>query len=321
MISKNIDEAVKILENNQLVAIPTETVYGLAGNAFSDKAITSIFNLKKRPLFNPLIVHIQSINKLSEVAQNIPKDAILLAEKFWPGPLTLVLPKKDYISNLVTAGKDTVAVRVPNHSLTLQLLGKLSFPLVAPSANPFTSISPTTPQHVNRYFKDQLPLILDGGACQHGIESTIVGFENECPVLYRLGALSVEEIETCIGKPLQFSKTKDKRPQAPGMLFKHYAPSTPTFLVNSLQDESQFIASKENLKIGLLRFKELSPNVNQAYQEILTTTGDLNEAAKNLYAALHRLDHLGLDIILAEKLPSEGLGITLNDKLKRASNK
>jgi L-threonylcarbamoyladenylate synthase len=180
---------------NELIAIPTETVYGLAGNAYSDTAIRKIFELKKRPLLNPLIVHLKSASCIQEVASEIPEIGLKLINQFWPGPLTLILKKQKHISDLMTAGKDTVAVRVPNHPLTLALLNELEFPLTAPSANPFGSISPTNAEHVLSYFGKEIEAILDGGQCEKGLESTIIGFENEKPILYRHGAISMDEIE------------------------------------------------------------------------------------------------------------------------------
>ena len=184
IISKDIQKAIKLLNNEELVAIPTETVYGLAGNIYSEKAIKAIFETKKRPFFNPLIVHISNIEYLETVVEEIPKKAKLLAEAFWPGPITLVLKKKSIIPDLITGGKDTVAVRIPNHPLTLQLLNQLNFPLAAPSANPFNRISPTKAEHVENYFKDDIKMVLDGGVCKSGIESTIIGFEDDEPIVY-----------------------------------------------------------------------------------------------------------------------------------------
>ncbi|MEM8907801.1 MAG: L-threonylcarbamoyladenylate synthase, partial [Bacteroidota bacterium] len=229
VISSAIAKASEILRNEDLVAIPTETVYGLAGNIYSELAIRKIFQLKQRPLYNPLIVHLPAVERLADIVSSVPEQARLLAEQFWPGPLTLVLKKKSIVPDLITAGKDTVAVRVPNHPLTLQLLEDLDFPLAAPSANPFGSISPTNPNHVKNYFDGQLRMILDGGACQKGIESTIIGFEKEQAILYRLGSIPVEEISKVIG-PIQVKNKKEKAPNAPGMLSRHYAPRTPTYL-------------------------------------------------------------------------------------------
>ena len=317
MVTTSIDTAKKILSNDGIIAIPTETVYGLAGNAYSEEAIKQIFSLKKRPFFNPLIVHIKSVDFLKEVAFDIPDNAIKLAIKFWPGPLTLLLKKQTNIPDLVTAGKSTVAVRVPNHPLTLQLLEQLDFPLAAPSANPFGSISPTSAEHVLNYFKDDLEVILDGGECNNGVESTIIGFEDNRPILYRLGAISIEEIEKAIGKVVINSKN-DTNPSAPGMLSRHYSPNTHTFLTD---DVNEFIQLNPNKKIGLLLFKDVILSDKITHQEILSKSGDMNEAAKNLYAALHRLDKLDLDMIIAERFPDYGLGKTINDRLQRAVEK
>lgn len=317
MITTDIDKAKQVLLKNELIALVTETVYGLAGNAFSEIAIKKIFELKKRPFYNPLIVHLKSAACISDVAMEIPESALLLADKFWPGPLTLVLKKQEHISDLITAGKKTVALRVPNHPLALALLNTLEFPLVAPSANPFGSISPTSATHVFNYFGEALEVILDGGECEKGLESTIVGFENDQPVLYRRGSISVEDIEKIVGK-LSIATNNDKSPSAPGMLSRHYAPKTVTYLTN---DIAELLKSFEGKKIGLLLFKNPLLINTIVHQEILSKSGGLEEAAKNLYAAMHRLDQNNLDVIIAERLPDEGLGKTINDKLERATKK
>jgi len=315
LITQSLDLALKALKNDEIIAIPTETVYGLAGNAYSPEAVQKIFDLKKRPFYNPLIVHIKSIEFLSEVALEVPDTARILAKAFWPGPLTLILKKQSKIPDLVTAGKGTLAVRVPNHPITLALLESLDFPLAAPSANPFGSISPTSAEHVFDYFKKDLPYILDGGNCEKGLESTIIGFDKEKPVLYRLGAISVEELENKVGKIQIPDRTNNNNPDAPGMGSKHYSPSTKMYLTENM--ESQIILF-ENKKIGLLLFKECIEGINLEYQEVLSPKGDLEEAAQNLYSAMHRLDQMNLDILLAEKLPDYGLGRTINDRLIRA---
>ena len=317
MITKDLTQATSVLKAEGIVAIPTETVYGLAGNAFSEAAVKKIFDLKKRPFYNPVIVHIHAPEVLTKVATEVPEAAAKLAKAFWPGPLTLVLKKQPHISDLVTAGKPTVAVRMPNHPLTLRLLELLDFPLAAPSANPFGSISPTTAQHVANYFKEDLKVVLDGGPCQRGIESTIVGFEEGKPILYRLGSISVEELEQVVGTVGRRTKD-DKAPDAPGMLSRHYAPNTATYLT---QDVDSLIANNLDKKIGLLLFNKRIDHDTITHQEVLSESGDTREAAKNLYAAMHRLDQLGLDLIIAERLPEEGLGLSINDRLGRAIKK
>ncbi len=317
MITKNIENAIITLRNNELIALPTETVYGLAGNAYNETAIKKIFELKNRPFYNPLIIHIKSVDYLHHIASDIPDSALKLAKEFWPGPLTLVLKKQEHISDLITAGKNTVAVRVPNHSLALALLDKLDFPLVAPSANPFGSISPTNAAHVFNYFGDTLNVILDGGECETGIESTIIGFENNQPVLYRHGSISLEEIEKITGK-LSITTHSEKTPNSPGMLSRHYAPMTDTYLTTNILELLQRFQGK---KIGLLVFRNEIQSESIIHQEILSKSGSLTEAAKNLYAAMHRLDQNKLDVIIAERLPDNGLGKTINDKLERATKK
>lgn len=314
-ISKELDLAKNLLENDEVVAIPTETVYGLAGNIFSEKAIKKIFETKKRPFFNPLIVHVHSLACLETICSEIPLKAKLLANNFWPGPLTLVLKKQNSISDLVTGGKDTVAVRIPNHFLTLELLSKLDFPLAAPSANPFGSISPTSAEHVANYFSNTLPLVLDGGNCENGIESTIIGFENEDPILYRLGAISREEIESVIG-PILLKNNNQNAPEAPGMLTRHYAPLTKTILVNDVKKEIEKYPTK---KIGLLLFNNVTIDKEDVVIEILSKKGSFKEATANLYAAMHRLDTQNLDLIIAQKFPEIDLGNSINDRLERAT--
>lgn len=315
MITTDLGIAKQALTDNDIIAIPTETVYGLAGNAYSEVAIKKIFHLKNRPFYNPLIVHIKSADFLTAVACDIPEIAQKMAKAFWPGPLTLLLKKRPNIPDLVTAGKMTVAVRVPDHPLTLLLLEQLDFPLAAPSANPFGSISPTTAEHVANYFKNKLDIVLDGGACEKGLESTIIGFENNEPVLYRLGAISVEQIETIIGKLLIKTKGSGTEVAAPGMLSRHYSPLTTTYLTDNI---SEYLRLFQGKKIGLLLFKESVTDMGITHQEILSKDGNISEAAKTLYAALHRLDTLDLDVIIAERFPDEDLGKTINDRLQRA---
>jgi len=317
VITTDLELVINSLKRGEIVSIPTETVYGLAGNALKEESVDLIFNLKKRPAFNPLIVHIPDVNFLDRVAENIPDPAKLLANHFWPGPLTLILKKKASIPNRVTAGKDTVAVRVPNHPLTLELLKKLPFPLAAPSANPFGSISPTLAIHVYKYFGDKIPFILDGGSCKSGLESTIIGFENETPVLYRHGALALEKIKEVIGPVKELIKN-DQNPQAPGMLSKHYAPQTETIRSENMLET---IANFPNKKIGVLSFQKIELSEEITHQEILSEKGHLEEAARNLYAALHRLDQLQLELIVVPYFPNHGLGKTINDRLQRAIQK
>ena len=317
IISKDIKKAVNLLKNEELVSIPTETVYGLAGNIYSEKAINAIFITKQRPRFNPLIVHIPSVDKLENIVSHVPKKAKRLADAFWPGPITLVLPKQKTIPDLITAGKDTVAVRIPNHPATLELLSKLDFPLAAPSANPFNRISPTKPEHVEYYFKNDIKMVLDGGTCKSGIESTIIGFENDKPIVYRLGSTSIEAVEEVVGKvEIKNQKSEILNPLAPGMLAKHYAPKTKTILA---EDVLEAISSCKEKKIGILSFQNTIINDAITYQIVLSPKGNFTEAASKLYNALHELDAQHLELIIAEKLPDKDLGKSINDRLQRAT--
>jgi len=315
IISSDINRAIQILNSEDVVAIPTETVYGLAGNIYSEKAIKKIFEVKERPLFNPLIVHLHTIDQVRKVVTVFPDKAKQLAAAFWPGSLTLVLKKHASVPDLITANKDTVAIRIPNHPVTLELLKELDFPLAAPSANPFNRISPTKSTHVEAYFKDKITMVLEGGSCNNGLESTIIGFENELPVLYRLGSISVEEIEMVIGK-IQINNKKDKAPNAPGMLAKHYAPKTKTHLVD---DIDQFLKEQSSKRIGTLTFSKQMKSPNIICSEVLSADANLKEAASKLYAALHKLDAQDLDLIVIERFPNKGVGATINDRLERAT--
>lgn len=315
MITTDIQLIKQHLMNHEVVGFPTETVYGLAGNAFDEIAIKKIFDLKQRPTTNPLIIHIKTYEYIHEIAEDIPELAIKLAKMFWPGPLTLILKKKKQISDLLTAGKNTVAVRIPNHTQALSLLNILDFPLAAPSANPYGRISSTNAQHVEHYFmKENIP-ILEGGPCENGLESTIIGFENNNPVIYRLGSISVEEIEKCIGK-VTVNNVQNKKIYAPGMSIHHYAPITPLHLT---QDISDALRIYEGKSIGLLLFKEKYDLPFVKKEITLSEKGDLKEASKNLFTSLHILDNLNLDVIIVEKMPNQNLGRTINDRLIRAS--
>ena len=314
MITSDLNQVKTALINGDIIALPTETVYGLAANIYLDSALEKVFKLKKRPSHNPLIIHISNAGILEQIAKNIPAKARELANVFWPGPLTLVLEKQDQIPNRITAGKPTVAVRVPNHPIALQLLESLNFPLAAPSANPFGSLSPTSAEHVALYFKEEINFILDVGPCFCGLESTIIGFENDKPILYRHGAISIEEIEKIIG-PIKIKNQNSKNPSAPGMLTRHYAPKTQ---IQINDDISLALAQNPDKKIGVLSFKKNKKIKTEIHQEVLSISGDLNEASKNLYAALHRLDQMNLDLIISSFFPEKGLGKTINDRLKRA---
>ena len=313
IIAKSISEAVRFLESD-VIGSPTETVYGLAGNALDKNLVTRIFEVKERPSFDPLIVHSHSIQEINKFIKYFPDQLKELAESFWPGPLTLLLPKNELIPEIVTSGLENVAVRIPNHPLTLQLLQSIDFPLAAPSANPFGYVSPTTASHVNDQLGDKIPYILDGGPSDVGLESTIVGLENGRIVVFRLGGISVEEIEKLCGK-VQV-KTHSSNPLAPGMIDSHYAPRKRLILgdlLNTFQkyrDENPIIICYDKYIEGYIRLNQI----------ILTTNSSVTEAAANLFSALRQADNLEGSIILAEKVPDVGLGRAINDRLIRSAH-
>ncbi|MBX2945303.1 MAG: threonylcarbamoyl-AMP synthase [Cyclobacteriaceae bacterium] len=311
-IGTDIEKAASLLTQGELVAIPTETVYGLAGNALNVEAVAKIFAAKNRPQFDPLIVHIPALSLARNYVTHIPKKAERLAQLFWPGPLTLVLEKKDdTIPALVTSGLNTVGFRSPDHHLTRKLLTSLSFPLAAPSANPFGYVSPTSPQHVNEQLGNNISYILDGGICSIGIESTIVGFEGDDPVVLRLGGLSLERIEAVTGK-LKVNTHSTSNPLAPGQLKSHYAPGKP-LIIGKIEELLQHYPAHT---AGILSFAR---DFNSPYQRILSPGKDPEEAARNLFQYLRDFDKMPVDIILAELLPEVGLGRAINDRLKRAA--
>lgn len=309
-IGTDMDKAVRLLQQDELVAIPTETVYGLAGNALSNSALAKIFSVKDRPQFDPLIVHVTDLEKAKDYVLEIPVAAKKLADKFWPGPLTLLLKKKEIIPDLVTAGLDTVGIRCPDHALTRKLLQTLPFPLAAPSANPFGYVSPTKPEHVNEQLGNKIQYILDGGPCPVGIESTIVGFEDDVPVVYRLGGLSLEDIEQTIGA-VKLMTHSTSNPKAPGQLKSHYAPHKKVVL-----GAIETLLKTHGSNAGVLSFQK---DFNVKNQIILSPSGKPEEAAQNLFEALRLFDKMDVDVVLTELLPDQGLGRAINDRLRRAA--
>ncbi len=280
-------QAARIIQKGGIVAFPTETVYGLGANVFNPLAVARIFEVKRRPYFDPLIVHVANPDNVSKLVKEIPSNAKKLIESFWPGPLTVVLLKGEDIPDIVTAGLPTVAIRMPSHPMALSLIKESNCPIAAPSANPFGYLSPTTADHVREQLGDQVDLILDGGPCPVGVESTIVSFLEEEPRLLRPGGLSLEEIESIIGK-VKISPIEGDRPSAPGMLPKHYAPRTP--IVLNWNDKNLDIY--KNKKVGLLAFREPRNNLKFSQVEVLSKKGDIRQAAANLFAAIRRLDEV-----------------------------
>lgn len=315
MIGQDIQKASELLRKGLVVAIPTETVYGLAANALNEDAVLSVFEIKNRPQFDPLIIHLPDFDSAAKYIHSIPQKAFLLAKRFMPGPLTLLLYKNDNIPYIVTSGSDKVAIRIPKHALTLELLKEIDFPLAAPSANPFGYISPTKAAHVEKQLGEKIPYIIDGGDSEIGIESTIIDCTTSPFTILRLGGLGIEDLEDCLGEKLQYNITQNSNPQAPGQLDKHYSPRTPLLLVESISD---FKITNQNIAILSFGTQELPENIISIN---LSISGDDKEAAKNLFHSMRLLDEAHVDLIIVQKLPEKGLGAAINDRLKRASIK
>ena len=317
---ENIRLAATRLAAGELVAFPTETVYGLGAHALDPHALAKVFEAKRRPFFDPLIVHIADRDWVDRLCANTPEVAEKLMERFWPGPLTLVLPKRAVVPDLATSGLPTVALRMPAHPVAQALLRETEFPVAAPSANPFGRLSPTTAAHVQAHFEAGpagrgLGLILDGGACDVGLESTVLSLEGETPVLLRAGGVAREEIEALIG-PVASSRPAPDQPQAPGQLPSHYAPRTSLRLLTGPASDAR---TQAGTRVGLLAFRSQPHRGVYAAVEILSPAGDLHDAAARLFACLHRLDAEGLDLIVAEPVPETGLGVAVMDRLRKAA--
>ena len=318
MIGQDVKRAAVLLKEGALVAIPTETVYGLAANALNDAAVAQIFEAKDRPAYDPLIIHTDRIEKIQHLVEEIPAPLKKLLDAFSPGPLTFLLRKKaDGISDQVTAGLPTVAVRIPAHPITQELLSLIDFPVAAPSANPFGYISPTRAQHVADQLGEQVPYILDGGNCDFGLESTIVGLADDGQVrVFRKGGISIEDIEGIVG-PVLVNDVSASNPKAPGMLKSHYAPKTPIYVGQT----SQVISNLSGKKIAYIGFNMLNFELPVEDQYLLSMGFDLREAASNLFAVMRQLDQSKkYDAIVADWFPDQGIGKAINDRLRRASS-
>ena len=307
---KDITVAKQLLDEGELVAIPTETVYGLAANALNEDAVLKIFKAKQRPQFNPLIIHLPLWKYVEKYVSDIPKAAQELAMYYSPGPITFLLPRNKIIPDLVTAGSNKVAVRIPAHPLSMQLLKLLDYPVAAPSANPFGYVSPTSASHVYKSLHGKINYILDGGPCNIGVESTIVDFENDNVIIRRNGGITKEMIMEVAGKNVMVATGATEHPVAPGQLKSHYATETPLYVGDAGALKKQF-EGKLIIQIG---FGEsyASPGFN------LSPSADLDEAAKNLFAFLRNADNEHADVIITTLLPDEGMGRAINDRLLRA---
>jgi L-threonylcarbamoyladenylate synthase len=310
-----VREAARLLRAGGVVAFPTETVYGLGADAANERAGARVFEVKRRPWFDPLIVHVARADAAASVAHAADPRVALLAGRFWPGPLTLVLPRRGSVADLVTAGLDTVGVRVPDHATARALIEAAGRPLAAPSANPFGYVSPTTAAHVAEQLGDEVDLILDAGACRVGLESTIVSLAKDPPRLLRAGGVPREELEAALGHPLELVPPSD-RPSAPGQLSRHYATRTRLQLLHGRPGRGPADAGR----VGLLAFSPPPPALaGWSAIEVLAPDGDMATAAAALFAALRRLDALGLDLILAETCAETGLGRAIMDRLRRCA--
>jgi L-threonylcarbamoyladenylate synthase len=308
---EQIDRAATLLRRGGVVAFPTETVYGLGASAFDAAAVARVFEIKGRPAFDPLIVHVRDEAMLDRVAAAVSPGARALIARFWPGPLTLVLPKRPEIPEIVTAGLPTVAVRMPAHPVARALLERAGIPVAAPSANPFGSLSPTLARHVERALGDRVDLILDGGPTPLGLESTIVRLEPR-PQLLRRGAIPQEDLEAAVGTLGEPAADDEAAPLSPGRLPRHYAPRTPIRIV-----AFDAVGPDERAAAGALAFRE-APG-GYAEVRVLSRAGDLREAASRFFELLHELDAADVTRIDAEPLPEAGWGAAMMDRLRRAS--
>ncbi len=316
-----LQQAARLLRRGRLVAFPTETVYGLGGNAYDPAAVARIFAVKERPRFDPLIVHVPDASWLERLAQAVPELAWRLAEAFWPGPLTLVLPRRECIPELVVSGLSTVALRVPDHPLALALLRRVGLPLAAPSANRFGGVSPTCAAHVADGLATGVDLILDGGPCRVGVESTIIGFADGQPVLLRPGGVAVEQIAAVAGCQVLRPVARpggDQAMPAPGMLERHYSPGKPVRLLAAGAAIPRPPADQPSALLLASR-RPAAETAGYAWVECLSSQGDLAEMARHLFAALRRLDQSAAAVIVAETVAEHGLGLAINDRLRRAA--
>ena len=314
MIDNHIEKAAQIIRNGGLVAFPTETVYGLGANALNPIAVAKIFELKERPSFDPLIVHIASVDDLSTLTQNVDQNVIRLAETFWPGPLTIVLPKSKIVPDIVTSGLNTVGIRMPDNEIALKLIRAANCPIAAPSANKFGNLSPVSAEHVRK----QLPnveSILDGGNTSVGIESTIVSIEGNVCTLLRPGVITISDIENALPNTFVFNAEKPDKLIAPGLLKSHYSPVKPLYIF-----DKQVMYLPESSGLIVHGKKDFIP----AGSKIIYTSKTFNylEIAANLFSALHAMeDDVNIKQIFIEPVPELGLGLAIMDRIKKAAYK
>ena len=317
VISTDRAAAVELLRKGEIVALPTETVYGLAADALNPIAVAEIFEAKERPRFDPLIVHLPSRDWLAKIA-NVPEQngqlISKLTDKFWPGPFTIVLPKRQIVPEIVTAGLDTVAVRISGHPVFSQIIQLFGKPLAAPSANRFGRVSPTTAHHVLDELDARIPLIIDAGPTEHGIESTIINVRGNSIDVLRRGPITAEQLSEFA--KIKLAASPARKISAPGQLTSHYAPRTPLRVV----ENAESFSPPKNQRVGLLAWYPVESKEKFAAVHHLSERQDLREAAANLFRYLRELDQSDLDLIVAERVPSQGLGAAILDRLERASH-
>lgn len=319
-----LQEAARLLRENEAIAFPTETVYGLGANAMNDEAIAKIFEAKGRPSDNPLIVHIGAKSQLGEIVREITPVAEELMKHFWPGPLTIILPKKDGISEKVTAGLDTVGVRMPDHPVALALIEEANVPVAAPSANRSGRPSPTLASHVYEDLNGKIAGIVDGGATGVGVESTVIDCTSDVPTILRPGGITKEQLEDVIGTVSLDPALKDEKekPKAPGMKYTHYAPKAPLSIVEGSRDFIQQLVDKkksEGYAVGVLTTEE---NQHVYKADVVLSCGmrsDLASVATKLYDVLRTFDASKVDMIFSESFPNEGIGNAIMNRLTKAA--
>jgi L-threonylcarbamoyladenylate synthase len=328
-----IEKAIQVIKRGGLVAFPTETVYGLGVNALDKEAVRKIFEVKGRPLDNPIIVHIADFSELSKLVKKIPAEAKILAKKFWPGPLTLILLKKKVVPNKVTARGNTVAIRMPKNEIALELIKRVGVPIAAPSANLAGRPSPTTAQHVFEDLGKKVDLIIDGGKTEIGVESTVVDLTISPPQILRPGGISFEELKKII-KDIQYHSNLlgekfQGKTKSPGMKYRHYAPETPLILVGGYSENrvlriKELIKKyqKQNKRVGVLASLETKEFYKEANLVLVPGSKKrLKTVAKNLFKIFREFDKKGLDIILAETFPKKEIGFAVMNRLEKASSK
>lgn len=313
--SKSVDAALQSLRAGDCIGFPTETVYGLAADGLNAEAVVRIFEIKQRPSFDPLILHVAETYGLKQIVEEISPAAQTLIDAFWPGGLTLVFRRTPEVPDVVTSGLPTVAVRCPKHPIAQQILTRFQGPLAAPSANRFGRISPTSAEAVAKELGDKVPVIIDAGPCRIGVESTIVDCSEETPRLLRLGAVEAAKIESLVG-PLKRPST-EAPPTSPGMLKHHYAPDIPLYLLEGNLPEDP---KKWDGSAGYLLFEKKLPENSPITSRTLSPEGRVSRATANLFRSLRELQDSGIAFILAERVPERGLGFAVNDRLHKASS-